>query len=94
MDYEKLAEAIRAIVRQELKATSHEYLTVEEAAEYTRFTPGSVYNLVSERRIPYIKREGKVLFNKSSLSKWLQEREITPRGLPIQSHPTKIVVRT
>lgn len=50
-------------------------LTIEEASQYTSLAKQTLYGLVSERRIPFIKREGskRLYFSKAELKEWLLE---------------------
>lgn len=54
------------------------YLTIEEAAALTRFSKSSLYTYVNQRRMPFIKREGKLLFKQSELIKWLDNGTVAP----------------
>lgn len=67
----KLDETIlRQIVREELQALlplTERFLNVQEAAVYLRCTPSTVYRLTSEKRIPFHKQSGALLFKESEL---------------------------
>lgn len=78
MTTEELIAEIRAIVRQEMKSQPKEFLTVKEAAELTRFSKGTIYNMVQERKIPFIKPEGKLLFVYDDLVEWLTSKAKAP----------------
>lgn len=54
------------------------YLTINEAAILTKFSKSSLYTYVNQRRVPFIKREGKVLFKQSELIKWLDSGTVAP----------------
>ena len=54
------------------------WLTVQQAAEYTGFAKGTLYNFVSERRIPVVKKGGRTLrFDRLKLDEWM-ERDAVP----------------
>lgn len=74
---EELIIEIRAL-REELKASKKEFLTVDEAAELTRFSKGSIYNMVSKGKIPFIKQGGKLLFSSDQLIEWLKSKSTKP----------------
>ncbi|MDB5131790.1 MAG: Helix-turn-helix domain protein [Mucilaginibacter sp.] len=47
------------------------YLTVKQAAEFIKIVPGSLYNLISQNKVPYHKNGKRVLFKRSELATWL-----------------------
>lgn len=56
-------------------------LTIEEVSEWLQIPKGSLYNMVHEGRIPYIKlSNGRLRFRKISLEKWIEEIEKKPSG--------------
>jgi excisionase family DNA binding protein len=84
MENEKLIETITKIVNDAIRgARSNDYLTVEEAAAFSKFSKGSLYNYISEGRIPHIKVEGKILFKKERLIEWIE------KGVHEPMHTTK-----
>lgn len=70
---------IRQVIREEIRKANSEYLTIKEAAAFTKFSTASLYNYVSTRRIPHLKRDGKVLFKRATLIGWLEENAYTPK---------------
>ena len=53
-----------------------EYLTAEEVAPYIRSTVGTVRVMTSKRQIPHIKRGRRVLYERGSIDKWLDEQRV------------------
>jgi excisionase family DNA binding protein len=51
------------------------YMNVQEAAEFLRVAPKTLYGLVSQRRIPYRKAGRRLLFLESDLISWTQPPE-------------------
>jgi excisionase family DNA binding protein len=51
------------------------YLTVKECAEYLHRSQGALRNLILRRRIPYRKPQGRVLFIKEEIDKWVEFSE-------------------
>lgn len=50
-------------------------LTAEQVAEMLGFTVGTIYNLVSQGRIPYIKLSKRALrFRADEIDKWIKEK--------------------
>lgn len=50
--------------------TAAKFLSVQEAAEFLRVSPRTVYGFVSQRLIPYRKVGRRVLFLESELIEW------------------------
>ncbi len=51
-------------------------LTINEVSELLQIPKGSLYNLVHEGRIPYIKiGGGRLRFRESTLEKWVESLE-------------------
>jgi excisionase family DNA binding protein len=48
------------------------YFTVKEAADYLRLSPGTIYNLIWQGRLP--RRRGKLRFTEEDLERYLDER--------------------
>jgi excisionase family DNA binding protein len=47
------------------------WMTVKETAAYLSVSPGTVRNMVSERRIPFVKRGRIVRFHRQRIDEWL-----------------------
>jgi excisionase family DNA binding protein len=60
-------------------ATVREVLTLEEAAEYLRFSPHTVREKMRLQLIPYYRVKGTIRFRKSKLDAWLNAGEIIER---------------
>ena len=59
----------------EMRAVSREKLVdVQEAAEFLRIAPKTIYGLVSQRRIPFRKAGRRVLFLESELLEWTRPK--------------------
>jgi len=50
-------------------------LTIDQVSELLQIPKGSLYNLVNEDKIPYIKIGGRLRFKKSSIEKWIDGNE-------------------
>lgn len=53
-------------------------LTVEEAAAYTGLSPHTVYTMVSQKRIPYVKVGRLTKFDLRLLEEWLRRHTVMP----------------
>jgi excisionase family DNA binding protein len=50
---------------------SSPFMTVEEAAEFLRFPVKRIYNLTSKGEIPHRKQEGRLIFRRDELERWM-----------------------
>lgn len=50
---------------------SEVFMNIREASMYTRLAVQTIYQLVSARKIPYIKKGSRLIFEKNSLVQWL-----------------------
>lgn len=64
---EQLIEDARQALRETIEAT--------EAAAILGVSPWTIYNLTRRRMIPHIRVSRRVLFRRSSILAWLDERE-------------------
>lgn len=53
-------------------------ISVPEAAAYTGLSPHTIYTMVSQRRIPYVKVGRLVKFDMALLDKWIKQNTIMP----------------
>ena len=69
-------------IRSEVKGlqlASKEVLTLNEAMSYTGYAKSYLYRLVSDRKIPYSKPNGKaIFFERRTLEKWLMSKPFAP----------------
>jgi len=57
------------------------WLTVEEAAKYLRVAKGTLYNWISQRRIPFCRRGRVLRFERDALDRWLAGGRSRPSRL-------------
>lgn len=62
-----------AVLLDDRTPAAPEWLTVPEAAEYLRCRPKRVYDLCSQRRVPYSKDGSRTLLRRSDLDRYLEE---------------------
>jgi excisionase family DNA binding protein len=60
-------------------------MTAAEAAEYLRFPLKRVYNLTQRGEIPHRKQEGRLLFHRVELDRWLDEFYVGPPRLDLSA---------
>jgi excisionase family DNA binding protein len=49
------------------------YLTTREAIVYLRLSsPSSLYHLITDQRLPHLRRGGRLLFDRRELDAWLR----------------------
>ena len=59
------------------------FMNVEEAAEFLRLAPKTLYGLVSQRRVPYRKAGRRLLFLEGDLLAWTQPQAKRHRKLSV-----------
>ena len=52
------------------------YARTAEVAEYTKMSVATIRSYVLNKKIPYIKANGIVLFDLAEIDKWLQARSV------------------
>ena len=55
-----------------------ELLDVREAAQLLRVTAGTLYKYSCGRRIPFVKINGRLLFDRRKLLKFVEEHSVAP----------------
>ena len=63
---------------------NRQLVSVKEAAAYTGLSPHTLYTMVSQRRVPYVKLGRLTKFDLSQLEQWIEAhtvRPVTPRAL-------------
>jgi excisionase family DNA binding protein len=53
-------------------------MSVKDAAAYTGLSPHTIYSMVSERRIPFIKVGRLVKFDETMLQAWIKQHTVMP----------------
>ena len=53
-------------------------LTIHEAAALTGLSPHTLYKMVSQRRIPYIKLGRAIRFHPKQLEAWIHQQTVMP----------------
>ena len=51
-------------------------LTLEEAAAVVRRKPKTLYTWTSEKKIPHLKVQGRLLFDEAELEAWLEQCQV------------------
>lgn len=55
-----------------------EILNVKELSMYLRCSESCIRKLKREKKIPYFRVSGKILFDKEKINMWLKEEEFLP----------------
>jgi len=58
--------------------TLNRLISVPEAAAYTGLSPHTIYTMVSQRRIPYVKVGRLVKFDEGMLQAWIKQHTVMP----------------
>ena len=53
-------------------------MSVKEAAAYTGLSPHTIYTMVSQRRIPFVKVGRLVKFDEAMLQAWIKQHTVMP----------------
>ncbi len=53
-------------------------ISVQEAADYIGLSPDTVYTMVSQRRIPYVKVGRLTKFDIALLDQWIKQNTVMP----------------
>jgi len=87
------AEAL-ARIEERLKALElppqKKYIGIEEAAEITKYTVGTLYRKVGEKEIPFYKTGRKIMFEYTELLKWVEEHRQATSAERYESYQAKI----
>lgn len=75
---DELLESFRSIVRSEIQAIPKPekesfYMDIDECSLFTKRSKGLLYQDTFLKRIPHLKKGGKLLFNRAEIIKWLEE---------------------
>lgn len=65
-----------AEILAEQASEARPYLSVAEAADYLRCKPKRVYDLCSQRRIPFVKDGSRTLLRRADLDAYLEEEAL------------------
>ena len=53
-------------------------ITIKEAADYMGLSPHTLYTMVSQRRVPFVKVGRLVKFDVELLDKWIKQNTVMP----------------
>ena len=56
-------------------------LSIEEAAHYVGLPKNTLYKMVSQRRIPFTKLGGRLMFRIGLLDEWIEQNTVLPIAL-------------
>ncbi len=65
-------------------AVTRRLLTIKEVAEYTGLSVHTLYTMVSQRRVPYVKVGRLTKFDLRLLDDWISKNTVLPLGNPLQ----------
>jgi excisionase family DNA binding protein len=69
---ERIAERAAELVAERQAAAAEPWLTVEQAARYLSCRPKRIYDLCSQRRVPYAKDGSRTLLRREDLDAYLE----------------------
>ena len=53
-------------------------IPIDQAADYTGLSKHTLYTMVSQRRIPYVKVGRRTMFDVTRLDEWLKQHAVLP----------------
>ncbi len=53
-------------------------LTIQQAAKYTGLSTHTLYKMVSQRRVPFVKLGGALRFDPNKLDQWIKQNTVMP----------------
>ena len=65
--------AMTGITSPPPQVTESEILNIEQAAELLHLTKSTIYSYTHLRKLPFIKKSGKILFRRSVLMEWMDQ---------------------
>ncbi|MFT4757541.1 MAG: excisionase family DNA binding protein [Vicingaceae bacterium] len=73
--YKALQKAKFNHQKTEPRPQLEKYLTVAEAASYLKCAKPTLYQMVSERTVPFIKNGSRTLFDTADLNEWMSQKK-------------------
>jgi excisionase family DNA binding protein len=61
-----------------VESVSRRFLDIREVATYTGLSPHTLYTMVSQRRIPFVKMGRLVKFDKGRVDDWIKHNIVMP----------------
>ena len=76
----------------EANASPHQYaarrlLSMDEASQYLDIAKSTLYTMVSQRRVPFVKVGRLTKFDVRALEAWIGKHSVAPLKLPLVSLP-------
>jgi|GEM_PF-2415716 len=65
------------------------YMTAKELTGYIRLSKATIYDLVRKRKIPFIPFGRKILFEESSIDKWMMKRLVKSMDIALEDLENK-----
>jgi len=66
------------------------FLSIQEVATYTGLSVHTLYTMVSQRRIPYVKLGRLTKFDVRTLDAWIEKRSVRPLTHPDHGKTPKV----
>ena len=61
-----------------VESVTRRLLDINEVATYTGLSPHTLYTMVSQRRIPFVKIGRLVKFDKTKIDDWIKQNSVMP----------------
>lgn len=63
---------------------NHPLINVQEVAQLLNMAVTTVYKMVSQRRIPFVKIGGALKFDPTQVERWIQDQTVMPVPMPLK----------
>jgi excisionase family DNA binding protein len=80
---ERVAEQLRHELLQRASDNDSPWLSIEKAAAYLDWPKQRLYKLTAQGAIPHYKHDGRLLFRRDELDRWLRTHAQTPKRLAL-----------
>lgn len=61
------------------QSKNYDLMLIDEAAEFLKLKKSTLYVMVSNKKIPFIKKGKMLYFDRGQLTEWLQQGEVRPK---------------
>lgn len=66
-----------------------EIMNTQEIADYIGVCPSKIRQWIREKRIPYIRLDGRILFLRTEIIKWLQSKQVAVNNIDLSEKLSK-----
>ena len=71
-------DARRPLKRKGKATLTRRLINIQDVAEYTGLSVHTLYAMVSQRRIPFVKMGRRTMFDREELDRWIAKNSVMP----------------